>query len=101
MRILALEVEKEEVSADDFQPLLIEEARKVWELYQDDFIREIYFRADKTSAILMLECSDIEEAKQKLSNLPLVSANLIDFELIPLVPYPGFSRLFESLCNSK
>ena len=83
MRILALEVEKEEVSADDFQPLLIEEARKVWELYQDDFIREIYFRADKTSAILMLECSDIEEAKQKLSNLPLVSANLIDFELIP------------------
>ena len=96
MRILALEVEKQEISADDFQPLLIGEARKVWELYQDDFIREIFFRADKTSAILMLECSDIEEAKQKLSKLPLVLANLIDFELIPLVPYRVFSRLFES-----
>ncbi len=95
MRILALEVEKQEVSADDIKPLLREEARKVWMLYQDDFIREIFFRADKTSAILMLECSDIEEAKQKLAKLPLVSANLIDFELIPLVPYPGFSRLFE------
>ncbi len=96
MQILALEVEKEEASADDFQPLLIEEARIVWKLYQDNFIREIYFRADKTSAILILECSDIEEAKKKLSKLPLVLANLIDFELIPLVPYPGFSRLFES-----
>ena len=95
MRILALEVEKQEVSTDDIEPLLREEARKVWMLYQDDFIREIFFRADKTSAILMLECSDIEEAKQKLAKLPLVSANLIDFELIPLVPYPGFSRLFE------
>jgi hypothetical protein len=96
VRILALEVEKQEVSADDIKPLLREEARKVWMLYQDDFIREIFFRADKTSAILMIECSDIEEAKQKLAKLPLVSANLIDFELIPLVPYPGFSRLFES-----
>ena len=95
MRILALEVENQDVSADDIKPLLRQEARKVWMLYQDDFIREIFFRADKTSAILMLECSDIEEAKQKLSKLPLVSANLIDFEIIPLVPYPGFSRLFE------
>ena len=95
MRILALEVENQDVSADDIKPLLRQEARKVWMLYQDDFIREIFFRADKTSAILMLECSDIEEAKQKLSELPLVSANLIDFEIIPLVPYPGFSRLFE------
>ena len=96
MRILALETEKQDASAGDFQPLLVEEARKVWEFYQDDFIREIYFRADKTSAILMLECSGVDEAKQKLSKLPLVLANLIVFELIPLVPYPGFSRLFES-----
>ena len=96
MQILALEVEKQDASGENFQPLLIEEARKVWEFYQDGFIREIYFRADKTSAILMLECSGIDEAKQKLSKLPLVLANLIVFELIPLVPYPGFSRLFES-----
>lgn len=95
MRVLALEVENPGISDDDFQPLLIEEARKVWDLYQADFIREIYFRADKKSAVLILECSDIEEAKSRLSELPLVSENLIDFDLIPLIPYPGFSRLFE------
>ena len=96
MRILALEIKKQEILADDIQAILTEEARKVWKLYQDDFIREIYFRADKPSAILMLECTDITEAIQRLSELPLVSANLIDFELIPLAPYPGFSRLFEA-----
>jgi muconolactone delta-isomerase len=96
VRILALEVEKQEIPADGIHAILTEEARKVWKLYQDDFIREIYFRADKTSAILMLECSDIKEAKQRLAELPLVSANLIDFELIPLAPYPGFSRLFKA-----
>jgi len=96
VRILALEVENPEASAADFQSLSIEEARKVWQFYQDDFIREIYFRADGTLAVIMLECSDVEEAKQKLAELPLVSAGLIDFELISLVPYPGFSRLFAS-----
>lgn len=96
MRILALEVENPEASGDAFQPLLEDEARKVWELYQEEFIREMYFRADRTSAVLMLECRDLDEAKRKLSELPLVTAGLIDFDLIPLSPYPGFARLFPS-----
>jgi hypothetical protein len=29
-----------------------------------------------------------------LGMLPLVQQGLITFEVIPLVPYPGFSRLF-------
>jgi hypothetical protein len=29
-----------------------------------------------------------------LGTLPLVKAGLISFELMPLVPYPGFARLF-------
>jgi len=96
VRILALEIENPEAEAFDSQHLLVEEAWKVWEYYQDEFIREIYFRADKTSAVLILECSDVAEARQKLSELPLVTAGYIVFELIPLVPYPGFSRLFAS-----
>lgn len=94
MRILALEVEKPEYAAFDSQSLLVEEASKVWKLYQEDVIREFYFQADRHLAVLMLECSDVKEAKQMLSELPLVSAGLIDFEIIPLAPYPGFSRLF-------
>jgi hypothetical protein len=96
MRILALEVERPGASAEAFRPHLREEARKVWEFYQEDFIREAYFRADQTLAVLVLECRDVDEAKQRLSELPFVSAGLIDFDLIPLIPYPGFSRLFSS-----
>jgi hypothetical protein len=95
LRILALETEKPGLSSKDFKPFLKEEAKKVWEFYQEDFIREIYFRADQDSAILILECEYIEIAKKKLSQLPMVSEGLIDFELIALSPYPGFSRLFK------
>ena len=55
----------------------------------------MYFRADRSTAVLILECAEIAEAEQTLSTLPLVHAGLIRFELIPLVPYPGFARLFQ------
>jgi hypothetical protein len=44
----------------------------------------------------VVESRDIDEAKQKLSELPMVLAGLVDFDLVPLIPYPGFSRLFAS-----
>jgi hypothetical protein len=92
MKFLALE-------HDIASPALMEghlrdEAARVWELTQSGVIREIFFRADRTSAVIVLECATIEEAQAALDSLPLVAHALIRFELIPLRPYPGFARLF-------
>jgi muconolactone delta-isomerase len=97
MKILALEKEKPGASAEAFQPLLKAEARRIWELQQSGILRESYFRAEQHTAVLVLECGNIEEARRFLSSLPLVAAGLIDFEVIPLVPYDGFVRLFGKL----
>ena len=96
MKILAIEKEFAGKTAEDFQPLLEAEAIRVWELYKEGVIREIYFRADRTSAVLILECENLEEAIEKLSTLPLVQEDLIYFDFIPLAPYPGFERLFKA-----
>ena len=96
MEIIALEIEKAGASASDFEPFLADEARAVWKLYQEGFIRSVHLRGDRSTAVLTLECHDIDESRAKLSQLPLVSAGLIEFEFIPLRPYPGFSRLFKS-----
>ncbi len=37
-----------------------------------------------------------QAAQAVLETLPLVREKLIEFELIPLKPYPGFARLFET-----
>lgn len=95
MKILAIEKELPGLTGEDFKPLLAQEANKAWELYQAGVIRELYFRQDEPSAILILECKDASEARDVLDTLPLVKAKLITFDIIPLVPYPGFSRLFE------
>jgi hypothetical protein len=97
MKILAMEIETEGVKPEQFAPHLQAEAGHVWELYQSGTIRETYFRADRSEAILILECADTNEAQQVLGSLPLVKAGLIRFEVIPLVPYPGFARLFSQV----
>jgi muconolactone delta-isomerase len=95
MKILALEKEVSGIADDQFtSPLLKEEAMRAWALHQTGIFREIYFRQDRNEAVLILECKDVEEAQSVLATLPLVKAGLIAFEIIPLIPYNGFSRLF-------
>lgn len=94
MKILALEKDVPGVAADAFKPHLQAEAARVWELHQAGVFRELYFRQDRPAAVLVLECADVGEASDVLDTLPLVKEGLIAFDVIPLVAYPGFSRLF-------
>ena len=95
MKILALEHELPGATAEQFQQYANDEARKAWELHQAGIIRELYFRADRNEAVLVLECASVSEAQEILAALPFVKAGLITFEVIPLKAYPGFARLFE------
>jgi muconolactone delta-isomerase len=94
MKILALEKEVPGVAANAFTPHLRAEAARVWELQQSGVLREIYFREDRSDAVLILECADVAEVQDVLGTLPLVQAGFIAFEVIPLKPYPGLARLF-------
>lgn len=92
VKVLALERELRsgEIPAD----LLKAEAKRAWELYMAGMVREAYFRADKHEAVLVMEGPDLARIEQAVESLPLVKAGLITFDLIPLKPYDGFSRLF-------
>lgn len=94
MKIIAFEQEQSAATEEEFKRHAVAEARRAWELYQQGIIRELYFRADRNEAVLILECATLEEAERHLQTLPLVAAGLIHFELIPLRAYPGFTRLF-------
>jgi hypothetical protein len=94
MKILALEHELPDATAEGFQQHTKDEARKIWALYKAGVVRETYFRTDRSEAVLVLECQTVEEAREALSTLPFVQNQLITFELIPLKAYPGFERLF-------
>lgn len=94
MKLLAMEVEQPGTSPEAFRPHLRDEAKAVWELYVSGVVREAYFRTDRHTALLILECQDEDHARAVLASLPLVRHNLIRFEIIPLAAYSGLERLF-------
>jgi len=95
LKILVIEKEVNGVTKEKFIPYLKIEAQKVWELYQNGFVREIYFTKNSHNAVLVLECTDEDEAISILNTLPLVKEKLIAFDIFPLEPYDGFARLFK------
>jgi hypothetical protein len=100
MKILAIEKEIPGIKDEDYAPYLKAEARKVWELFQEGIIREFYFTNDESHfAVLILECPGAPAAEKVLKSLPLVMHNLISFDVKELIPYSGFSRLFEKNPN--
>lgn len=94
MKILALERDKPGATDAEFAPHLKSEAARAYDLYQQGILRELYFHRDEQTAVLILEVESLDAARSVLDTLPLVKAGLISFELIPLVPYSGFERLF-------
>ena len=92
MKILAIE---KEVSGSDWnnkQEILTTEARHVYELYLQGYLREIYF-TESHNAVLILECESRDNAVKLLNEFPLVKNNLIQFDVSELQPYTGLSRL--------
>ena len=94
MKIIAIEHERPGATAERFALFAEEEARALHDLYQRGLVREMHFRADRDAAVLVLEAPDMATAEGALSDLPYVENGLIEFERIPLRPYPGFERLF-------
>ena len=96
MRILAIGSEKSHVNWANQDAALTAESKRVWRLYKQGILREIYFTPDQSEAILMLECADERRARRVLASLPLVKRGLISFEIRVLAPYTGYERLFAS-----
>jgi hypothetical protein len=88
MRILALDRVVPSATLEKMRPFFKQEAQCAYSMYKEGRIRELFFRTDRPGAAMLLECEDTTDARRLLDELPLVQAGLIDFELIPLGPFP-------------
>ena len=96
MKILVIEKELKSKTDGPDPSLMEREARRAWELTQTGIFREMYFLRDRPLAVIILEADTVEAAKKALDSLPLVREKFIDFDILPLAPYPGFARLFKA-----
>jgi len=63
-------------------------------LYLDGRIEQFWFR-DKIGPIFLMNVASIEDAKAALDTLPLMAANLIDYELMPVAPLVPLGLLIQ------
>jgi hypothetical protein len=95
MKILAYNIIKNEATMDKFQPFLKEEAKHAWDLYKRGILREFYFRTDKPGVMLVLECKDVNEAKDYIKDLPFVKEGLVEYDFVPVGAFTIFENLFK------
>lgn len=93
MQILAIDKIQEGVTPAMMQLHLPQELAATIKLYLQEKIRTFYFRKDRVGVVFIMECENIEEAKDTLATLPMVQEGLLDFDLIPIGPLMPLGRL--------
>lgn len=95
MRFIA--TSKDTNSADWYgkEEILRNEALRIWNLQQEEIVRDIWFTQPGNDAILVLECDNLETAQALVADFPLVKAGLIEFQIVQIKPYNGLRRLFK------
>ena len=91
MKILVIATRNPDRAPEDFAPFLQAEAKMALTFRAEDFIREIYSRADGKGAVLVAEAENEAQVYTRLSALPLAKAGLLSFEFYPLMPYRGIT----------
>jgi len=95
MKILVLPRPIEGVAREEMLQHAAEEIQAVWDLYAQGICREFYTRANEPGrVVLMFESASVEAAKEALATLPFAQLHLIDFDVIPLAPFPMVGSAF-------
>ena len=94
MQFLVIARIAEGTSPDKALPYVKSEAQKVWEYYAADVVRSIYYLADMSGAVLMLETDNLSTAREIVVKFPMAENNVLNFEILPLKPYTGIEALF-------
>jgi hypothetical protein len=63
-----------------------DEMRRVAELQEGGVIEQVYLKADRSGAVMMLETESTDEAERQLATLPLVQRGVTRFEVTELLP---------------
>ncbi len=86
MQFLAISKSKEGTTEEAVTPHFLEEVKETLNLYLLEKIRNFYYRKDQKGVIFHLDADSEKEAKEILSQLPLVRKGFVEYEFIPIGP---------------
>ena len=91
---LVITHEKPNVNWKEQEQLLKQEAKVLWDFQKKNIIRNIWLTKNTREAILIIESENFLRSKEIIDTFPLVKVGLITYDIVELVAYDGYERLF-------
>jgi hypothetical protein len=96
MQVLVIARVKPETPMEKVLSFVSPEAGQAWEFYASEQIRQMYYIADMSGAVMVWEGESVESVTQQVEKLPMVKEGILACEILPLKPYTGYASLFQS-----
>jgi phosphopantetheinyl transferase len=94
MQVLVIARVKPGLEIEKVLPFVSKEAAQAWEFYASEQIRQMYYIADMSGAVMFWEGENVESVAQEVNKLPMVKEEILACEILPLKPYTGYGSLF-------
>jgi hypothetical protein len=85
MKVMAIPSVSAGVTPDQIKEHMPKEVPATLKLYLEGKVEQFWFR-EKTGPVFLMNVESIEEARAALGALPLVEANVMSYELMPVGP---------------
>jgi Muconolactone delta-isomerase len=95
MQVLVIARIKTGTPVEKVKSLVKAEAAHVWELYAAEKIRQSYYIADMSGAVMIWEAESVESVTQEVNQLPMVQEGILVCEILPIKNYTGYTSLFD------
>ena len=94
MKVFAIASPKVPLTPEQLKPHMPAEVRHTLQLYLDGKVEQFWFQ-DKAGPIFLFDAASVEEVRATLDTLPLVAANLMTYQLLPVGPLMPLGRLIQ------
>jgi hypothetical protein len=94
MQVLVIARVKPGIPVEQVLPFVSAEAAQAWEFYANEQIRQMYYIADMSGAVMLWEGENAESVTQEVQKLPMVKEGILACEVLPVKPYTGYDSLF-------
>jgi hypothetical protein len=94
MKVMAIASPKAALTPELLKPHMPKEVPHTLQLYLEGKIEQFWFR-EKLGPIFLMNVESIEEAKATVDQMPLVAANLMTYDLMPVGPLAPLGMLIQ------
>ena len=94
MKVIAIGSLAQTITPEQLQQIMPKEVPATLKHYLDGKIEQFWFR-EKAGPIFLMNVESLEEAKTELATLPLVAADLMTYELMPVTPLKPLGLLIQ------